>query len=74
MWCNIDLGSGFSAFFVVVVVVVFFCFFFVLLIIHCSEDRLLTWMEGLVKGFTSLSTVFQSYRDDGRVNIEGSVQ
>ena len=63
MWCNIDFGSGFSV-----------CLFFVLLIVHCSEDRLLTWMEGLVRGFTSLSTVFQSYRDDGMVNMNGSVQ
>ena len=84
MWCNIDFGSGFS----VVVVFLFFClfcfvfvsvfwvfffFFFVLLIFHCSEDRL-TWMEGLVRGFTAFSTVFQSYRDDGRVNMKGSVQ
>ena len=82
MWCNIDFGSGFS----VVVVFLFVCFvlflflflfffffFFVLLIFHCSEDRL-TWMEGLVRGFTAFSTVFQSYRDDGRVNMKGSVQ
>ena len=51
--------------------------FFVLLIVHCSEDRLLTnshgWKDWLW-GFTFLSTVFQSYRDDGRVNMKGSVQ
>ena len=27
-----------------------------------------------VGGLTSLLTVFQSYRDDGRVNMKGSVQ
>ena len=89
MWCNIDFGSGFSVvvvFFVCLFVLFCFCFFFlffffvclfffffVLLIFHCSEDRL-TWMEGLVRGFTAFSTVFQSYRDDGRVNMKGSVQ
>ena len=31
-------------------------------------------MDGWVRGFTSLSTIFQSYRDDGRANIKGSVQ
>ena len=29
------------------------------------------WMNW---GFMSLSTVFQSYQDDGRVNMKGSVQ
>ena len=31
-------------------------------------------MDGWVRDFTSLSTVFQSYRDDGRANMKGSVQ
>ena len=31
-------------------------------------------MDGWVRGFTSLSTVFQSYRDDGRAIFKGSVQ
>ena len=30
------------------------------------------WMNGL--GFYVPSTVFQSFRDDGRVNMKGSVQ
>ena len=30
------------------------------------------WMDGWVRGFTSLSTVFLSYRDDGRANMKGS--
>ena len=31
-----------------------------------------TWMDEL--GFYVPSTVFQSFRDDGRVNMKGSVQ
>ena len=30
------------------------------------------WMDEL--GFNVISTVFQSFRDDGRVNMKGSVQ
>ena len=30
------------------------------------------WMDEL--GFNVPSTVFQSFRDDGRVNVKGSVQ
>ena len=33
------------------------------------------WMDGWTsKDFTSLSTVFQSFRDHGRVNMKYSVQ
>ena len=33
-------------------------------------SRMDGWMSC---GFTSFSTVFQSYQDDGRVNMKGSV-
>ena len=36
------------------------------------SPRGLKWMDEL--GFYSPSTVFQSFRDDGRVNMKGSVQ
>ena len=36
------------------------------------SERLIGWMDEL--GFYVPSTVFQSFRDDGRVNMKGSVQ
>ena len=44
---------------------VFFLFFFLSKILD-------GWMDEL--GFYVPSTVFQSFRDDGRVNMKGSVQ
>ena len=38
----------------------------------CIGPKKIPCMDEL--GLTSLSTVFQSYRDDGRVNMKGSVQ
>ena len=32
------------------------------------------WMDGWVRVFTSFSTVFQSFRDDRRVKMKGSVE
>ena len=37
-----------------------------------DTSRLLRWMDEL--GFYVPSTVFQSFRDDGKVNMKGSVQ
>ena len=37
-----------------------------------GADNPLGWMDEL--GFYVPSTVFQSFRDDGRVNMKGSVQ
>ena len=37
-----------------------------------SRDDVYEWMDEL--GFYVPSTVFQSFRDDGRVNMKGSVQ
>ena len=38
----------------------------------CEQQRRRSWMDEL--GFYVPSTVFQSFRDDGRVNMKGSVQ
>ena len=37
-----------------------------------AKDEVSSWMDEL--GFYIPSTVFQSFRDDGRVNMKGSVQ
>ena len=71
MWCNIDFGSSFSVY-LFIYLFLLFCFCIVNCSLQCRQTiNKLTWMEGLVR---TLSTVFQAYRDDGRVNMKGSVQ
>ena len=41
---------------------------------HSNQDYEKQLVLSEVWGFTSFSTVFQSYQDDGRVNMKGSVQ
>ena len=50
----------------------FFFFFFFAHLTYMYMDPRIGWMDEL--GFYVPSTVFQLFRDDGRVNMKGSMQ